>query len=479
MTLAPHGSGIFRRMRFPWLLLTALAFCAPNPKNAVGAAREPDFDALAREATTHLSAYLRIRTENPPGNETEGARWMSQVLAKEGIASEIFESAPGRGNLYARLKGTGKQRPIVLLSHIDVVPKTSGWTVDPWSGEVRDGYVWGRGALDMKGQAVIEMMTMIALKRRGVPLARDVILVANADEETGQSGAQWFTREKADLVKDAEFLINEGTSSRVEEDGRRSYYVGVTEKAPFWLRLTAQGEPGHGSRPSQNNPVARLAKALSRVASYEPPMQVTPPVARFFKDVAARETDPRKKRWLSDPAAFADDADAKAFFAANLQYNAMLRNTVSPTVIKASDKTNVIPKEASADLDVRLLPGVEPDAFFETIRGVVDDPDIAITRLLSPDRKATSSPTDSALVRAVKETLAKMDPGQLVTTPLVTGYNDCGFYRALGIHAYDLEPFRLPQSEAKGIHGDDERVSLENLRFGVEYFYRVVERVAR
>jgi acetylornithine deacetylase/succinyl-diaminopimelate desuccinylase-like protein len=470
-------------MRFSWLLLTTLAFCAPNSQTALQAApsREPNFDALAKEATERLGEYLRLRTENPPGNEMLGAKWLSVILQKEGIASEIFEAAPGRANLYARLKGSGKKRPLILANHIDVVPASmQGWTTDPWAGAVRDGYVWGRGALDMKGEGVVQLLTMIALKRQGVPLSRDIIFLANADEENGGDfGAQWFAREKAALIKDAEFLINEGTSSRLEDDGRRSYYVGVTEKAPFWLRLTAKGEPGHGSRPSPNNPVARLGKALGKVASYEPPMQVTPAADRFFKDVAAREKDPEHKKWMENPQAFANDAKAKEFFASNLQYNAMLRNTISPTVVHASEKTNVIPKEASADLDVRLLPGVDPNAFLEEVRKLVDDPAIEITRILTPDRRSTSSPVDSALVRAVRETVGQMDPGQLVTTPLVTGYNDSGWYRALGIHAYDLEPFVLSQAEAKGIHGDNERVSLKNIRFGVEYFYRIVERIAR
>ena len=157
-----------------------------------------------------------MRTVNPPGNETAGARWLQQVLAREGIAAEIFESSPGRGNLYARLPGNGSKRPIVLLSHIDVVPATdSAWQVGPWSGETRHGAVWGRGALDMKGTAIVELMTMIALKRRGVPLSRDVILVANADEETGSTGAEWFAREKKALLRNAEFLVNEGGHNRL------------------------------------------------------------------------------------------------------------------------------------------------------------------------------------------------------------------------------------------------------------------------
>ena len=266
----------------------------------------PDFDALGQEAAERLGEYLRIRTVNPPGNETAGAKWLQQVLAREGIAAQIFESSPGRGNLYARLPGNGSERPIVLLSHIDVVPATdSAWQVGPWSGETRSGAVWGRGALDMKGTAIVELMTMIALKRRGVPLSRDVILVANADEETSSSGAEWFAREKKGLLRDAEFLLNEGGHNRLGPEGRTEYYgVGVTEKVPYWLRITARGSPGHGSIPRPDNRRRPdFSRALGRIAAYQTPIKLTPPAERYFKDLATRETDPHRRRWLGDPAA--------------------------------------------------------------------------------------------------------------------------------------------------------------------------------
>ena len=440
----------------------------------------PDFDTLGREAAALLSEYLRIRTVNPPGHETEGARWLQDVLAREGIPSEIFESSPGRGNLYARLPGTGAARPVILLSHIDVVPATpSAWQVDPWSGEERYGEIWGRGALDMKGQAIVQLVTLIALKRRGVPLARDIILIANADEETGSTGADWFAREKADLIRDAEFLINEGGSNRVDEQGRVVYYgVAVSEKIPYWLRLTARGSPGHGSVPRPDNAAARLARALGRVAAYETPLRVTPPARQFFRDLATRETDPRRRRWLADPEAALRTRDGRAFFTGDLYYNALLRNTISITVLQGSDKTNVIPPAATADLDVRLLPGTRPADFLRELRGVVADPAVEITPL-RPEREATTSPLEGALVDAIRSAVDTMDPGTLITTPMLAGYTDSYYYRALGIGAYGLSPFRTTEAEGRTVHGNDERVSLANLRFGVEFFYRVVERVAR
>ena len=273
---------------------TALLLVAAPASAQDDPLRAPDYDALAREAGAWLQEYLRVNTVNPPGNETEGARWLQQVLGREGIAAEIFESAPGRGNLYARLPGTGARRPLILLSHIDVVPATaSEWQVDPFSGTVRDGHIWGRGAVDMKGQAIVEVATLIALKRRGVPLSRDIILVANADEETGSTGSQWFTKEKRELIADAELLLNEGGGNRVDERGKTVYYgLNTGEKIPFWLRLTARGRPGHGSQPTPDNPVARLARVLGRIAAWETPLTVTPPALAYFQ--AAVESYPEE-----------------------------------------------------------------------------------------------------------------------------------------------------------------------------------------
>lgn len=461
-------------------LTLALALALPAGPAAAQQARQPDFDALGVEAAERLGEYIRVRTVNPPGNETAGAKWLQRVLAREGIAAEIFESSPGRGNLVARLPGTGARRPIVLLSHIDVVPATdSAWQVGPWSGEVRHGAVWGRGALDMKGTAIVELMTMIALKRRGVPLTRDVILVANADEETGSTGAEWFTREKRALLRNAEFLLNEGGHNRVSAEGLTEYYgIGVTEKIPYWLRISARGSPGHGSIPRPDNAAARISRALGRIAAWRTPVKLTPPAERYFKDLATRETNGQHRRWLADPAAALRDSAGVRYFASNLYYDAILRNTVSITVLRGSDKTNVIPPEASAELDVRLLPGERPADFLAELRRVIGDSLVEIAPL-RPERQASTSPLDGPMIEAIREAVEAMEPGALITTPMLAGYTDSYYYRAIGIGAYGISPFRLSEEDARTVHGNDERVTVENLRFGVEFMYRMVERVAR
>ncbi|HET9604685.1 MAG TPA: M20/M25/M40 family metallo-hydrolase [Gemmatimonadales bacterium] len=444
------------------------------------AACTPDFDALAREATSWLADYLKIETVNPPGNETAGARYLQQLLAKEGIESHIYESSPGRGNIYARLKGTGKARPIILLHHIDVVPVDSAeWTVPAFSGKIRDGYLYGRGALDDKGSGIVDLAVLVALKRRGVPLSREIIFIGNADEETSSTGADWFTTEHADLVRGAEFLINEGGDNRADTTGHTLYYgLDVTEKVPSWIRLTAHGTGGHGSMPVADNPAARIARALGRLAEWETPVTLTPPAESFLKAVAPMEKDPRHRAWLADPARALADSAGRAWLLADPYRNAILRNTVSITMMQGSNKTNIIPSRASAEVDIRLLPGVDHQEFLAAVRHVISDPLVEVT-LISTPRKATSAPLRGALVDALRATVGAMDPGVPITTPMLTGFTDSYYYRRLGIGAYGIDPFRLTERDVETVHGNDERVSLENIRFGVEFFYRIVEQVAK
>ena len=247
---------------------------------------------------------LQINTTNPPGNEIAAARWLRAVLAREGIQAQIFEPRPGKANLYARLKGDGSARPLILLNHMDVVlASPEYWRVPPFSGAIRDGAIWGRGALDMKGEAMVQLMTLMILKRAGVPLKRDIIFLATADEEVGQGvGAQWVVEHQRGLIADAELLINEGGTIRAAESGRIEYVgIGTTEKSPFWLDVTARGTAGHGSRPTPDNPVHRLVRALERVAAYETPLVVTPTVERYFRDLAGTERDTVRRRIENPP----------------------------------------------------------------------------------------------------------------------------------------------------------------------------------
>ena len=440
---------------------------------------DAEWRGVGREAAALLSQYVQINTTNPPGNELVAARWLAAVLGREGVEAQIFEPRPGKANLYARLKGGGSARPLILLSHMDVVlASPEYWKVDPFGGVLKDGYVWGRGALDMKGEAIAQLMALLILKRAGVPLKRDVIFLATADEEvSGGVGAGWFVENHPELVRDAEFLINEGGTIRADASGRIEYYgVGTTEKSPFWLDVTARGMAGHGSRPTPDNPVARLVRALDRIVNYQTPLVVTPAVERYFRDLAGMETDTARRAWFSDIRAALRDSAAVRAITADLTYNALLRNTISVTVLKGSDKTNVIPPLASASLDVRLLPGQDPAAFLAELVRVVGDSGVSITPQ-GASWPATESPTDTELFRAIAAAAHARQPTAPVATVVPTGFTDSHYFRRLGIVSYGVSPFPLSQAESRGVHGNDERVSLDDLTFGIHFMYDVVSRV--
>ncbi|MGH7701105.1 MAG: M20/M25/M40 family metallo-hydrolase [Gemmatimonadales bacterium] len=441
---------------------------------------EAEWRALGNEAAQLLSQYLRIDNTNPPGNEVEAARWLARVLEREGIEARIFEPRPGKANLYARLRGDGSARPVVLLNHMDVVlASPEHWRVPPFSGAIRDGYVWGRGALDMKGQGIVQLMTLIIFKRAGIPLKRDLIFLANADEEVGRGvGAQWFLEQHGDLVRDAEFLINEGGTIRAGGGGGVEYVgIGTTEKSPFWLDVTARGTPGHGSRPTPDNPVHRLVRALERIAAYETPLVVTPTVERYFSDLARMERDSVRRRWYGDIRTALRDPVAARAITTDLNYNAILRNTIAVTGLQASEKTNVIPPTATAAVDVRLLPGQEPKAFLAELVRAVGDTDVTITPQ-GVNWSATESPAATELYRAVVDAAKALAPDAPVTSIMLAGFTDSHYFRRVGIASYGVSPFPLTAEESRGVHGNDERVSLAALTFGVRFFYEIVNRVA-
>lgn len=455
-------------------------FALPRRVALVAVPQENEWSEIGRESADVLAQYLRINTTNPPGNEIVAARYLQALLAREGIASQLFEPAPGKANLYARLAGDGTARPVILLNHMDVVEAARDfWSVDPFGGLVRGDFLYGRGAIDMKSEGVAELMAMVLLKRAGVPLKRDLIFLATSDEEVGTGvGAGWIAERHPELVRDAEFLVNEGGSMPRDDAGTVAYVgVGVTEKAPFWLAMTAHGTAGHGSRPTGDNAVERLVRALARVEAWQTPLVVTPATDRFFKDLAARERDPVRRRWYGDIAAALRDSLARGFFTANSFYNAILRNTISVTRLAGSGKVNVIPPVARAELDVRLLPGQQPQQFLADLTRIVADSGVTVEPL-GVSWPATESPVESDLVRAVRTVAQRHFPGLLVTTPPLTGFTDAHFFRSLGIASYGIAPFPLSESESRGVHGNDERVSLANVEFGTRYFFEILLELA-
>ncbi|MBX6333682.1 MAG: M20/M25/M40 family metallo-hydrolase, partial [Gemmatimonadaceae bacterium] len=444
---------------------------APQPATPI------DWAALTDETVHTLADYLKINTTNPPGNEMQAIQFLRRILEREGFEVQVLDTAelgPGRGNLYARLRGNGSKKAIALVHHMDVVPATpSSWSVDPFAGTIKDGYVWGRGALDMKGEGIVQLMAMLALKRSGVPLNRDIVFIANADEELGSTGAEVFTRRHANLLKDVEFLLTEGGDNPVV-DGKLEYFgIGVAEKRAFWQTITVRGVASHGSRPTKENPVPRLVAALYKLSQYETPLHVTPGVAKYFRDISRNYTG-EQRAWLADVAHALANPRARAWITSNVYWNATLRNTISLTVLHGSNKTNVIPAEASAELDIRLLPDANASAFYATLQRIVGDTAVHWSPFTEP-KEALESPIDTDLFRAIERAAHERHPEALVTTPMLTGATDRPFYRRLGIVTYGFDPFLVEASETqKGVHGSDERVSVENVGFGVRFLYDVL-----
>lgn len=436
-----------------------------------------DWDALSKEGQVILADYLRINTTNPPGNEILAARFLKGILDREGIPATIVDTTElgaGHANLFARLKGNGRKKAIVLLHHMDVVPATaSQWSVDPFSGAVKDGFIWGRGAIDMKGEAVAHLMAMIALKRSGYPLNRDIIFIANADEENTSTGGITFVNNHADILKDAEYLITEATENSVVGGKVQYFAVGVAEKRTFWHRLTVKGIPSHGSRPTKNNPVPRLVAALDKIARYETPLHVTPGVQKYFRDISRLYQEPQKS-WLADVTKALEVPAGREWILNDVYWNAVLRNTISLTGLAGSNKTNVIPPEASADIDIRLLPDTDPEAFLATLQGVVGDTAVHWTSLLKP-KTPLESPVDTDLFRAIERAAKERAPNAFVTTPMQTGATDRPTYRKLGLVTYAIDPFLTEQSERQmGVHGNNERLSIANVGFGIKYVYDIL-----
>ncbi len=468
-----------RRCLVPAAALAAFALSLHAP-DLFAQQRAPDWNALRDEAVRLLSEYIKVNTTNPPGNELAGALFLRDILQREGFEVQILDTAKlgkGRANLYTRLKGNGSKKAIALVHHIDVVPADPRyWTQDPFSGAIKDGYIYGRGALDMKGEGIVHLMAMIALKRSGVPLTRDIVYIANSDEELGSTGAVVFAERHPDLLRDVEFLITEGGDNLVE-NGKLVYYgVGVAEKRTFWQRLTVKGIPSHGSRPTKHNPVPRLVHALDRLARYETPLHLTPGVDKFFRDISRRYSG-EQRQWLANVRVALGNPRAREWILSDVYWNAILRNTVTLTGLQGSNKTNVIPAEATAEVDIRLLPDADPAAVLARLKQIVGDTAVAWTTLLAP-KAPFESPIDTDLFRAIERAARERDPGAMVTTPMLTGATDRPTYRALGIVTYGFDPFKTEASDAqRGVHGNDERVSVANVGFGVRYLYDVLRYV--
>jgi acetylornithine deacetylase/succinyl-diaminopimelate desuccinylase-like protein len=337
--------------------------------------------------------------------------------------------------------------------------------------------MYGRGAQDMKEEGLAQLVVMVMVKREKMALDRDVIFLAVSDEEAAGTGTDWFIANKRELLRDAEFLINEGGENLLQDGKVRYVGVDVGEKSPLWLRITAHGRPGHGSRPIPESAPNRLVRALNRLIQYQPPLRVSPVVDEFFKIMAPFEP-PERARMFADMRKAIQDKSVQQQVTADESIDFLLRDTISVTMLGGSQQTNVIPPEAWANVDVRLLPGADPKEFLESIRKVVNDPNVTVEPQSTEFRVANSSPTDTALYSAIRD-VSRAYFGAVPVCPRITsGYTENQRYRPLGIHAYGYTPFTATEDEGSTEHGNDERVRVEELRRAPRILFDVVARVA-
>lgn len=456
-------------MRIPPYLLVSVLFLFVVPCRAA----DIDWSQARAEAVQLLQELIRINTTNPPGNERAAALHLQKILESEGIETKILDVAPGRANLYARIRGDGSRRPIILLSHTDVVmAEPEHWSVPPFSGEFRDGFIYGRGASDMKGTAAVHATLMRLLKRLKVPLKRDVILLAVADEEAGGIGARSIVEDHLDLIRGAEFLLNEGDVAYVKNGKLQQYGVDVMEKAALWLRIVAKGPVGHGSIPLADSSVNRLLKALERLRAWETPIRVPAAVAEGYHALASQQSDPRLREAYTNLEKALKDPAMRKILLADRTLNAQVRDTVTITGLQGSEKVNVIPGTAWAQIDIRLLPGETPEDFIKTLRGVLAEPDLQIEIL--EGSTPTGSSADTALMSAIRKVAARRDPQVPVIPTMLTSSTDSPTFRSVGIIAYGFEPYKMDDGELDRAHGNDERLSVENVGFGLQFLYEVL-----
>lgn len=438
-----------------------------------------NWEQAFEETIAHLRALVQINTTNPPGRERPAADYLAGVLQQEGLEPVVLESAPERANLVVRLRSTSKAPPLMLLSHLDVVPaEAEMWHHPPFSAEIAEGYIWGRGTVDTKNLTAIELMILLLLHRHNVPLKRDIIMVACADEEEhGGKGLAWLAVNHSELIR-AQYAINEGGGQSLELRGQTYFTCQTAEKGVCTLRLRARGEAGHGALPHEDNAVVGLAEAVVKLGHTPLPVHLTETTQRFIEGLArgqGKETA-ALVRGLLDPA-------ASSFLLRQLpitptwarMLHGMLHNTATPTMLQAGQKINVIPSAAEARIDGRVLPGQHPEQFLREVSNVVG-PNIEVqVEEYAPPLEAGP---DTELYQAIEQTMGDLEPDAILLPMMICGATDAKHLAPLGIITYGFCPMRDEGSISpmQLAHAHNERISLENMRFGLRTLYEVVMR---
>jgi acetylornithine deacetylase/succinyl-diaminopimelate desuccinylase-like protein len=461
----------------------------PEPTGVV------DMEAAADACVEHLRALIRIPSVNPPGlpdaaagrdstgGETAAAAYCAEVLTSAGIPAQVLEAATGRGSCFARLRATAEvsEPPLVLLSHLDVVPvEAESWSRDPFGAELVDGEVWGRGAVDMKEMVAMELSVMLALQESGAPLRRDVIFAALADEEAGGTfGALHWVRERPDLFADASGrpaagALNEVGGYSMAVNGRRFYAIQVAEKGIIWTRMRATGTPSHGSMPSPDNAAIKLADAVTRLTAAPRRARLIPVVRRFFDGLGLSD--------VADLAERGQDGEARAQLSAAVpdpvlqrSLDAMLRDTVTPNVIHAGKKVNVVPGSGEAEIDVRTLPDTDQAGFLAELQRIAGE---AVTVESVHTMPPVECSPDAEIVGIMEIALRAADPDATPLPMMITLGTDAKAMGLLGIPTYGFMPLRLEADQPflSLFHANDERIPVSAIRFGLPVLHEVISR---
>jgi len=467
------------RFRLSWIILAlAWALMAASGARAQSIPAKPDLTKLADEAQGWLSDLVRINTVNPPGNEAATAKYISAIFGKEGISNEVLEMAPGRSVVIARLQAGPLPDPsnaLLLVAHQDTVgvdPKK--WSVDPFQAALRESYLWGRGSIDDKAMLTANIATMVQLKRSNARLARDVLFLATDDEEESGAASIKFTIQKYwDKIACA-YALNEGGSVMVK--GGKVQYIGVqaSEKVPYNVTVIATGPSGHGSVPRPESAIVHLAAAIQKLGTYQIPGQPNTITRRYFEQLAKIEDDEIAKwmRALEQPERA--DLAVKHLSDESPMWNSMLRDTIAPTMLQAGVRVNVIPSEATANLNVRMLPGHSIEELMGQFAKIVNDPQIRFQ--LGPDSGENAPPSEitTPLYQAIERLTPQEFPGAITLPMMGTGATDSAALRLHKVQAYGFRPFPLSEADALRVHGDDEKIPVDSFHKGVVFLYHVV-----
>ena len=421
-----------------------------------------------------LSEFVGVDTINPPGNESRAVDFYAKIFEEEGIEYFTGESAPGRGNIWARIKG-GDKPALILLQHTDVVPASKDyWDTDPMIAEIKDGYLYGRGVIDMKGAGISHLISFIRLHRENKKLNRDLVFLATADEEAGGLyGAGWVIDNHPEVFEGAGFLINEGGSGLKIGD-ETVFSIEVTQKVPVWLRLIAIDEPGHGSSPRATSSVSRIVHALNLIRENPFPARIIPAVNTYFHSLSLNMNDENAEAFANIKQAIEQDGFLEKLQEFSPSYHALTRDTCSLTMLQGSQKINVVPPLAQAEVDCRMLPDRGSDEFIQDFNRLIQPAGVEVELVLA-FAPAVSS-TESEFFQHIKSITASMYPGSRVAPAVSTGFTDSHFTRELGIDSYGFNPIIFNPDDFSGVHGNNERVSVSAYLQGTEDLHQIVSK---